>query len=293
MEDDIEVVIITGMSGAGKTVAAQCFEDMGYFCVDNMPPALFSKFWELIIKNSSIKKIALVIDLRSNVFFEQVTSFLNFLATKTHQVKIMFLDATDDILVARYKETRRNHPLAPEGRLMDGIARERELLREVRKRSQLVIDTTNLKPNDLRQQIFHNFKEGHEQPFFIEIISFGFKYGIPIDADYVIDLRFIKNPFYVEKLKPLTGLDEPVREYVMEQPETESFYEGFYNLMKQIIPGFKKQGKQNLTIAVGCTGGQHRSVAIAQRLHDDFAKDYSVDITHRDIHKDVRVDSDE
>lgn len=290
MDNDIQVVIITGMSGAGKTVAAQCFEDMGFFCVDNMPPALFSKFWELIINNSSIKKIAFVIDLRSNVFFEQVSEFLEFLAKKTHQIRIMFLDATDDTLVARYKETRRNHPLAPEGRLMDGIVSERELLSGVRKKAQLVIDTTNLKPNDLRQRIYRDFKEGQEEPFFIEIISFGFKYGIPIDADYVIDVRFINNPFYVENLKPLTGLDSSVRDYVMDQPATEPFYHNFYRLIKDIIPEFKKQGKLNLTIAVGCTGGQHRSVAIAQRLYDDFSKQYTVDVTHRDFKKEVRVD---
>ncbi|BDR55822.1 RNase adapter RapZ [Xylocopilactobacillus apis] len=288
MNNEIKVVIVTGMSGAGKTVAAQCFEDMGYFCVDNMPPALFAKFWELIINNSSIKKIALVIDLRSNVFFDQVSEFLNFLAEKTHQVKIIFLDATDETLVARYKETRRNHPLAPEGRLMSGIIRERELLSGVRKKAQLVIDTTNLKPNGLRQQIYNSFQEGKEAPFFIEIISFGFKYGIPIDADDVIDVRFIKNPFYVEKLKRLTGLDQEVRDYVMEQPETESFYQRFYQLIKEMIPGYKKQGKENLTIAVGCTGGQHRSVAIAQRLHDDLAGSYSVDVTHRDMKKETR-----
>lgn len=287
MDNNIEVVIITGMSGAGKTVAVQCFEDMGYFCVDNMPPALFSKFWELINTNTSIKKIALVIDLRSNVFFDQINTFLNFLQTKTATVRIMFLDATNETLVARYKETRRNHPLSSEGRLMDGIVRERELLSEVRKKAQLVIDTTNLKPNTLRQKIFHNFKNGQEVPFFIEIMSFGFKYGIPIDADFVFDVRFIKNPFYVEKLKNLTGLDLEVKNYVLEQPGTESFYQHLYQLLNETISGFKEQGKQNLTIAIGCTGGQHRSVALAQRLHDDFAKNYSVDITHRDIPKEV------
>lgn len=288
MNDEIKIVIVTGMSGAGKTVAAQCFEDMGYFCVDNMPPALFSKFWELIINNSSIKKIALVIDLRSNIFFEQVSSFLNFISTKTHQAKIMFLDATDDTLVARYKETRRNHPLAFEGRLMDGIRRERKLLAEVRKKSQVIIDTTNLKPNDLRHQIFHDFKDNHEEPFFIEIISFGFKYGIPIDADTVIDVRFLKNPFYVAELKSLTGLDQPVYDYVMAQPESAAFYQKLLELINSAIPGFKKQGKQNLTIAIGCTGGQHRSVAFAKRLRDDLAQNYSVDLTNRDYHKEQR-----
>lgn len=288
MNDEIKIVIVTGMSGAGKTVAAQCFEDMGYFCVDNMPPALFSKFWELIINNSSIKKIALVIDLRSNIFFEQVSSFLNFISTKTHQAKIMFLDATDDTLVARYKETRRNHPLAFEGRLMDGIRRERKLLAEVRKKSQVIIDTTNLKPSDLRHQIFHDFKDNHEEPFFIEIISFGFKYGIPIDADTVIDVRFLKNPFYVAELKSLTGLDQPVYDYVMAQPESAAFYQKLLELINSAIPGFKKQGKQNLTIAIGCTGGQHRSVAFAKRLRDDLAQNYSVDLTNRDYHKEQR-----
>ncbi len=288
MKDEIKVVIVTGMSGAGKTVAAQCFEDMGYFCVDNMPPALFSKFWELIINNSSIKKIVLVIDLRSNVFFDQMSSFLTFISEKTHQAKIMFLDATDDTLVARYKETRRNHPLAPEGRLMDGIRRERELLREVRKKSQIVIDTTNLKPTDLRHQIFHDFKDNKEEPFFIEIISFGYKYGIPIDADAIVDVRFLQNPFYVSNLKPLTGLDQPVYDYVMKQPEINAFYQRLLALVKSTIPGFKKQGKQNLTIAIGCTGGQHRSVAIAKRLHDDLSLNYSVDLTNRDFKKEQR-----
>lgn len=284
MNDDVSIVIITGMSGAGKTVAIQSFEDLGYFCVDNMPPQLFSKLWELV-NNSTIKKIALVIDLRSSVFFDQVRSTLDNMVRQKQNVKIMFLDATDETLVARYKETRRSHPLAPEGRLMEGIERERDILEFLREKAQVVIDTTDLKPTALRKKIFKDFQESNDDQFYLELISFGFKYGVPIDADMVLDMRFIKNPFYIPELKQKTGLDKPVYDYVMEQPEAEAFYPQLKKMVETIIPNFKEQGKENLTIAIGCTGGQHRSVAMVKRLQDDLSDQYKVDVTNRDIRK--------
>ncbi|KRN28497.1 glmZ(sRNA)-inactivating NTPase [Lactobacillus selangorensis] len=286
MSDTLKLVIITGMSGAGKTIAMQSFEDLGYFCVDNMPPALLPKFWELVKKSGEVTKVALVIDLRSRAFYDQIISAISKLDnTNFIDTKILFLDATNEELVARYKETRRSHPLAMEGRLMDGIVKERQLLAKVKGESQLVIDTTNLTPRQLREQIFENFKNETMPTFHIEVMSFGFKYGLPIDADIVMDVRFLPNPFYIPEYKPMTGLDKPVYDYVMNQPATEEFYSKFIDMLRLIMPGYQKEGKTSLTIAIGCTGGQHRSVALAERTGHDLEQDYAVDITHRDINK--------
>lgn len=286
MAETLDLVIITGMSGAGKTVAMQSLEDLGYFCVDNMPPALLPKFWQLIKDAGSIDKIALVIDLRSQAFYDQINEMLAGLDNTTFvTTRILFLDATDAELVSRYKETRRAHPLAPEGRLMDGIKKERALLQELRNRAQVVIDTTNLSPRQLREKLFVTFKNREHPTFHIEVMSFGFKYGVPIDADIVMDVRFLPNPYYVAEYKPLTGLDKPVYDYVMDNPQAASFYDKFYALLAEIMPQYQQEGKASVTIAIGCTGGQHRSVAFAERIGHAFEKDYPVDITHRDINK--------
>ncbi len=282
----LSLVIITGMSGAGKTVAMQSFEDLGYFCVDNMPPSLLPKFWEMLKESGKITKIALVIDLRSRAFYDEIISMLSNLDNSNFvSTKILFLDASNEELVSRYKETRRSHPLAMEGRLMDGIEKERELLAEMKSRAQLVIDTSNLSPRELREEIFDNFSANDNPVFHIEVMSFGFKYGVPIDADIVMDVRFLPNPYYVPAYRNKTGLDKPVYDYVMKQPTTEEFYSRFLGLMQLIMPGYEKEGKTSMTIAIGCTGGQHRSVAIAQRLADDLKQDYPVDVTHRDLDK--------
>ena len=287
MADQLELVVITGMSGAGKTVAMQSFEDMGYFCVDNMPPSLLPKFWELVKESGKITKIALVIDLRSRAFFDEImTSISGLDNTSFITTKILFLEASDDALVSRYKETRRTHPLAGDGRVYDGIVAERRLLQDIKVRAQKVIDTTTLSPRKLREEIMHTFSNGDTDIFTIQVVSFGFKYGIPIDADIVMDVRFLPNPHYIDELRLLTGQDSAVYDYVMIQPETKTFYHKFMELLDFVIPGYKKEGKSNVTIAIGCTGGQHRSVALTERTGRELMSDsYHVTISHRDKDK--------
>lgn len=286
MTNEIHLVIITGMSGAGKTVAMQSFEDLGYFCIDNMPPSLLPQFWDLVRESGKLSKIALVIDLRSRAFYDEIVKMLNDVAVHgTMNAQVLFLDASDEELVSRYKETRRSHPLARNGRVMEGIQRERRLLSPIRQAAQLVIDTTSLSPRKLREEIFHNYETESAQVFHIEVMSFGFKYGLPIDADIVMDVRFLPNPYYIPALRNLTGKDQEVYDYVMAQPQTEEFYEQFIKLLTTIVPGYKKEGKANLTIAIGCTGGQHRSVALATRIGQALGNTYPVHMTHRDIEK--------
>ena len=286
MVDNLELIIITGMSGAGKTVAVQCFEDMGYFCIDNMPPSLIPKFWELIKESGKVTKIALVVDLRSRTFFREIQDMLVEIEnTNLIDTTVMFLDATDEELVSRYKETRRTHPLAMDGLITEGIRKERAILEEIKGDAQLVIDTTALSPRQLRERINQEFKSRDTHEFRLETVSFGFKYGLPIDADIVIDVRFLPNPHYIPELRPLTGLDQPVYDYVMGFPETDEFYAKFIDLLEFVIPGYKKEGKSSVTIAIGCTGGQHRSVALTERISRKLAEDYHVNVTHRDKDK--------
>ncbi|MCT0163968.1 RNase adapter RapZ, partial [Lactiplantibacillus pentosus] len=218
MAESLQLVIISGMSGAGKTVAVQSFEDLGYFCIDNMPPALLPKFSELVEESGKIKKVALVIDLRSRAFYDEIMDMLaNLDNTDFVSTRILFLDASNEELVSRYKETRRSHPLAMEGRVMDGVRKERELLAPLKDRASYVIDTSALTPRELRESIFDKFETDQDETFHIEMLSFGFKYGLPIDADIVMDVRFLPNPYYIPELKTQTGLDKPVADYVMEQ----------------------------------------------------------------------------
>ena len=284
MDKAIQLVVITGMSGAGKTVAVQSFEDLGYFCIDNMPPTLLPKFWELVRESGKVNKVALVIDLRSRAFYDEIIEMLRNLGNEnTINGKILFLDASNEELVARYKETRRSHPLAMDGRLMDGIILERDLLSEIKARAQLVVDTSKLTPRQLREEIFHNFETSESAPFHIEVLSFGFKYGLPIDADIVMDVRFLPNPYYVPELKKKTGLDQPVYDYVMNSQKTAKFYQLFMQMLQEIIPGYQAEGKSSVTIAIGCTGGQHRSVAIAERIAQELKQNYPVSVAHRDV----------
>lgn len=284
--ESLQLVVITGMSGAGKTVAIQSFEDMGFFCIDNLPPSLIPKFWELIKESGKITKIALVIDLRSRAFFQEIQSMLIEIEnTKLVDTSIMFLDASDKELVSRYKETRRTHPLAMDGLVTEGIAKERSLLSELKAEAQLVIDTTKLAPRELRERIMSNFKSQETSTFRVEMVSFGFKYGLPIDADIVMDVRFLPNPHYVDELRPMCGKDKPVYDYVMASDMTEDFYKKYEELILSILPGYIKEGKMSLTIAIGCTGGQHRSVALTERLGHRIEQDYKTNITHRDISK--------
>ncbi|WP_192942356.1 RNase adapter RapZ [Streptococcus dysgalactiae] len=280
----INLVIVTGMSGAGKTVAIQSFEDLGYFTIDNMPPALVPKFLELIEQTNEDRRVALVVDMRSRLFFKEITSVLDSIETNEHiNCRILFLDATDGELVSRYKETRRSHPLASDGRVLDGIRLERELLSPLKSMSQNVVNTTELTPRQLRKVISDQFAgDSNQASFRIEVMSFGFKYGLPLDADLVFDVRFLPNPYYQVSLREKTGLDQEVYDYVMAQPESEEFYKHLLNLIVPILPAYQKEGKSVLTVAIGCTGGQHRSVAFAHRLAESLAKDWSVNESHRD-----------
>lgn len=282
----IELVIVSGMSGAGKTVAVQAFEDLGYFCIDNMPPALIPKFWELLGQSGKVRKVALVVDLRSRAFYDQIVDILNNLENNEDvDARVLFLDATDAELVSRYKETRRAHPLAMDGRLMDGINRERELLRPLRNHAEVIIDTTTLSPRELREELFNSFKNKRRPLFHLEVMSFGFKYGLPLDADIVMDVRFLPNPYYIPELKPKTGMDQEVYDYVMASPMAESFYQQFNTMLHDIMPQYVAEGKTSLTVAIGCTGGQHRSVSFARRIGASFAGEYPVDVSHRDVNR--------
>lgn len=280
----LKLVIITGMSGAGKTVAMQSLEDLGYFCVDNLPPSLLPKFWELMKESDKMDKIALVMDLRGREFFDSIEPALDELDnTNFITTKILFLEADDKVLVSRYKETRRHHPLEPNGSVLDGINAERELLSDLKGRSQLVINTSNMAPRELRERINNEFQTEDKDVFNVQLMSFGFKYGIPIDADLVFDVRFLPNPHYIDKMRPLTGLDEDVYEYVMKWPETQTFLDKLVDLLMFSLPFYKREGKTQLVIAIGCTGGQHRSVALTEFVGKAIQQKYETTISHRDM----------
>lgn len=286
-EKETKLVIITGMSGAGKTVAVQSFEDLGYYCVDNLPPTLLPKLLELMKDASNnITKVALVMDLRGREFFDSLYEALDLL-TEQEWIKehILFLDASDSALVSRYKKTRRSHPLAVGELPLSGIKQERGILDELRGRAQRIIDTTGLKPRELREKILKIYSEEDQEIFSVNMVSFGFKYGIPIDADLVFDVRFLPNPHYVGHLQPLTGLNQEVSSYVFKWSDTQKFTEKVLDLLEFMLPQYKKEGKSQLIIAIGCTGGQHRSVALAEHFAKELSNQYIVHITHRDIDK--------
>ncbi len=287
----MQFLIITGMSGAGKSLCVKYFEDIGFFCVDNLPPSLIPKFAEICLQGQNrMEKIALIMDIRGGSMFLDLFPALESLAAYGISYQILFLDAQDSILVKRFKETRRMHPLSPEGRIQDGIHEERRVLQPVKEKAQYIIDTSNLTPRQLKQEILNLFVEG--KPFsgiIISIISFGFKYGIPIDCDLVFDVRFIPNPYYIEELKPLTGNNEQVSQYVLGFHESKSFLTKLADMLDFLIPYYVKEGKSQLVLGIGCTGGKHRSVTIANRLFDIMkAKNSSVILEHRDIEKDNR-----
>lgn len=286
-EEETKLVIITGMSGAGKTVVVQSFEDLGYYCVDNLPPALLPKFLELMKDSTnSIRKVALVMDLRGREFFDTLFEALDVLVGEAWiQEHIIFLDAKDETLVSRYKETRRSHPLAVGGLPLEGIQQEREILDELKGRAQRVINTTNLKPKELREKIVDLYSEKNQEIFSVHFVSFGFKYGMLIDADLVFDVRFLPNPHYIPHLQPLTGLNPEVSSYVFKWTETKQFNEKLMDLLRFMLPQYKKEGKSQLVVAIGCTGGQHRSVALTEYFSKELSTDYITHISHRDIDK--------
>ena len=287
----MEFLIITGMSGAGKSLCVKYFEDIGYFCVDNLPPSLVPKFAEICLQGQNkMDRIALIMDIRGGSMFLDLFPALESLAAYGISYKILFLEAQDNVLVKRFKETRRMHPLSPEGRILDGIREERRILQPVKEKAHYIIDTSNLTPRQLKQEIHKLFVEG--KPFsglIISVISFGFKYGVPIDCDLVFDVRFIPNPYYIDSLKNLTGNDNEVNDYVMSFHESRVFLAKLVDLLDFLIPNYVKEGKNQLVIGIGCTGGKHRSVAIANRLFEILkAKNSSVVLEHRDIDKDNR-----
>lgn len=283
--NETKLVIITGMSGAGKTVAIQSFEDLGFYCVDNLPPALLPKFLELMKDNTNtIKKVALVMDLRGREFFDTLFEVLDKLGKeKWLDEHILFLDAKDETLVSRYKETRRSHPLSPGGLPLEGIKLERQILDELRGRAQNIMDTTTLKPKELREKIAEAYAEQQQHSFSVQVVSFGFKYGIPIDADLVFDVRFLPNPHYIDHMRPLTGLEEEVSSYVFKWSDTQTFLEKVIDLLEFMLPQYRKEGKSQLVVAIGCTGGQHRSVALSEYLGKRFGDAYDTRVSHRDI----------
>ncbi|MDI6600530.1 MAG: RNase adapter RapZ [Thermoanaerobacteraceae bacterium] len=278
-------VIITGLSGAGKSQAMNAMEDIGYFCIDNLPPALIPKLADLCYDSQRISNVALVIDIRGGEFFNDFFNGLKYLKGANYPYEIIFLEASDAVLVRRYKETRRKHPLNNEGNILDGIKRERELLEEIKKNANIVIDTTMLTSAQLKEQLYDIYVENRKfSGLIVNVVSFGYKYGLPLDADLVFDVRFLPNPFYIEELKPLTGNDEAVRKYVMQNKEAVEFLEKLEDMIEFLIPFYIREGKSQLVIAIGCTGGRHRSITIANLLYDRLKKkDYNVYITHRDI----------
>jgi len=291
----MELLIITGMSGAGKSLCVKFFEDIGYFCVDNLPPSLIPKFAEVIMHGKSkLEKIALIIDIRGGAMFLGLLPALATLTDMDIKYKILFLDASDAVLVKRFKESRRMHPLSKDGRLSDGIAEERKILQTIKDKADVTIDTSNLSPQQLREAITNHFVKGKNfSGLLIHIVSFGFKYGIPLDSDLVFDVRFIPNPYYVPDLKPRTGLEREVLDYIMNFSETRTFINKLFDMIIFLLPQYVKEGKRQLIIAIGCTGGRHRSVAIADKLYKRLKRrGANVVIQHRDINRDDTANKD-
>jgi UPF0042 nucleotide-binding protein len=279
-----ELVIITGMSGAGRSTAANVLEDLGWFVVDNLPPGLLPRLAELGGRTQgNVQRIAAVVDVRSGSFFAHLTAALAELADKGNDPRIIFLEAADTTLVGRFEGVRRPHPLQGDGRLVDGIAREREMLGDLRANADIVIDTTSLNVHELSAKVLQAFEE-QSAGLRATVISFGYKYGLPVDADLVLDCRFLPNPHWVPELRPLTGLEQRVSDYVLGQPGASDFVDRFVALFELVAAGYRREGKRYATIAVGCTGGKHRSVAIAQEIARRLAAQaVDASVAHRDL----------
>ena len=267
-------VIVTGMSGAGKSSALKMLEDVGYFCVDNLPVALLDKFAEMLLdKTAKIENAALGIDIRNGEGIGELEQKLKEIKEAGIKYEILYLNASNRILLKRYKETRRNHPLSRDGRVEDGIAKEREIMKFLQEKADYVIDTSQLLTKELKEEINHIFVEGEEgERFQIAVVSFGFKYGIPADVDLVFDVRFLPNPYYDLELRPLTGNDKAIQDFVMEHQESVEFLEKLNDMMEFLIPNYIKEGKYNLVIGIGCTGGKHRSVTITNKLAEKLKR---------------------
>ena len=284
---EVDFTIITGLSGAGRSEAAKCFEDLGYFVVDNLPPALIGKMAELATTSGNAPRIAIVADVRGGIFFNELSRGLQDLKDLKVPYRILFLDASDDDLVKRFEATRRRHPLAPGDRVVEGIRKERMMMRSLKEDADLIIDTSGMSPHDLRDRVREIFaKSPAEGALQVSMVSFGYKHGLPRDADLVFDVRFLPNPYWVEPLRPLPGTDTKVRSYVRSQAGYEEFMRKLRSLLDQVVPGYVTEGKSYLTIAVGCTGGKHRSAVVAEELGEYFRKrGYPVAVEHRDLER--------
>ena len=284
-------IIVTGMSGAGKSSAINFFEDMGYYCVDNLPPILIKSFADLIVaQENKVSKVVLGIDTRGGGLFADLFNSLQELVESGHTYEIIFFDCSDTELIKRYKETRRLHPLARSERVEEGIVREREILKEIKEKAHHIIDTSYLLPKDTRGVLYKIYcEEKSFDSMMITIVSFGFKYGIPIDADLVFDVRFAPNPYYIQEMRPFTGNESIVSDYVMQFEVTQEFLAKLQDMVSFLIPNYKKEGKNQLVVAIGCTGGKHRSVTLANALYDFLQKKgHTVIKQHRDIEKDSK-----
>ncbi len=279
------LVIISGVSGSGKSTAMNVLEDLGYYCVDNLPMTLLPKFIELCENSQGdITKIALVVDIREGVFFEGAPEVIKDLKEKGHPIDLIFLDSSDTALVRRYKETRRKHPLSVNGNILEGISRERKMLKDLKELSSYSIDTSDFNVHELKELIKNKFDKSRSQKLLVNILSFGYKHGHPYDADMVFDVRFLPNPYFVEELKELNGLDDEIVKFVMGREDASEYVRKLTEFLEFLIPKYEKEGKSYLTIAIGCTGGKHRSVVIAGKLSEHFSHLSPVTI-HRDISK--------
>jgi UPF0042 nucleotide-binding protein len=292
MKSDTELLIITGMSGAGRSTIAHSLEDLGWYVVDNLPPALLGNLIDLV--EGSVKQIAVVIDVRGRAFFDDLTRSLAEIAEQGVSRKILFVDASDDSLVRRFESTRRPHPLQETDRIVDGIGKERARLREVREGADLVIDSSSLNIHQLEKKIAEYFHEDNSVDLQVNILSFGYKYGIPVDADLVVDCRFIANPHWDLELRPMTGLEKPVRDAVLNSQNVQEFLSRYQSLFETMATGFIAEGRKYLTLAIGCTGGKHRSVAITQELQARLSankllagKNIQTKALHRDLGREI------
>lgn len=284
----MRIIIITGVSGAGKSLVARTMEDLGYFCIDNLPPSLLPKFVEMSSRSGRrLNLVAMVIDIRGGEFLKDLFPALDMIKKAAFEYEILFLESSDSALIKRFKESRRSHPLAPKGRLLQGIEEERKILSTIRERADHIIDTSNMNPGQLKEEIKDIFVKGSKfKGMVIDIISFGFKYGIPLECDLMFDVRFIPNPFYIESMRDQNGRNPEVKDYVLTSTETKAFLRKVEALLDFLIPSYTREGKTQLVVGIGCTGGKHRSVAIADEICRILEKKkQTVIVEHRDIDK--------
>ena len=283
---DLQFVIVSGLSGSGKSHVLKCFEDFGFFCVDNLPPPLLPKFVELCVQSAhGIRQVALGIDIRERSFLDEFFTILDKLRAAGYQMEILFLEARDEVLVRRFSETRRPHPLAKDMPVIEGIRLERGRLADLKKRADQILDTSDCSVHQLKERISRYYlQERTSRRFQVTLISFGFKFGIPYELDMLFDVRFLPNPNFVEELRPFTGKEPRVMEYIMQRPEAQAFLKSFFQLLDLTLPLYEREGRSYLTVGIGCTGGMHRSVAIVERLKDYLkGKGYEPVVRHRDI----------